>query len=739
MLEITDLRVWFGEGKRTVRAVDGVDLTVRRGETFVLLGESGCGKSMTAFTILRLLPPGGRIVSGRICLDGQDLLSLPEPAMQEVRGGRIAMIFQEPQSSLNPVMPIGLQISEALARHQAFDSDSERVRRRALGRGSAARARVLELLDAVGIPDRARRYDEYPHQLSGGMKQRVMIAMALAGKPNLLIADEPTTALDVTIQAQVLELLRELQRETGMAILLITHDLGVVSETADEVAVMYAGHIVESSHRETFFKTPAHPYSRKLFESLPESGKRGQELSVIRGSVPSLTQIFPACRFEARCDHAWDLCRKVPPRWVRPNPWHGVRCHLHDPAVLKEALSKSALPSLPSGEASLLSPLPLGEGGSEGANSMTYPLTLTLSLRERGYKTGKEGGIEEGRHGGLPLLSAEGIKVHFPIHAGLFRHVVGYVRAVDGVSLTIGSGATLALVGESGCGKTTVGKGILRLIPLTEGTIRFDGEDFTRLREQDLRRRRAHIQFIFQDPYSSMNPRMRVGEIIEEGLLAQGLGENRKIRQERVDNLLREVGLSSEIKYRYPHEFSGGQRQRICIARALAVRPKLVICDEPTSALDVSVQAQVLNLLKELQDKLGLAYLFISHNISVVEYLADRVAVMYLGRIVEEGTVEEVLRTPKHPYTRALLSAVPVVDEARKHRVIRLAGELPSPANPPQGCHFHPRCPEAMPQCRKAYPGVASFSQTHTARCYLYTEESSEHGFEHGENLRIRP
>jgi peptide/nickel transport system ATP-binding protein len=689
LLSVSDLKVWFGESDRPVRAVDGVDLTLHRGKTFALLGESGCGKSMTALSILRLLPPGGRIVSGHIRLDGQDLLGLTEPAMQEIRGGRIAMIFQEPQTSLNPVLPVGVQIGEALIRHRKLQGDT-------------VREEVLSLLDAVGIPDRARRYDEYPHQLSGGMKQRVMVAMALAGRPDLLIADEPTTALDVTIQAQVLELLKQLQRDMGMAILLITHDLGVVAGMADEVSVMYAGHIVEHSDRETFFKAPAHPYSRKLFDSLPTSAKRGHELSVIRGSVPALTQVFPACRFEARCDHAWELCRKVPPRWIEPNPRQGVRCHLHDPEVHKEMPLPPVRGKVGMGVESV--------GGHIQSLPPSYPSPC------------KGEGIETGRHIGLPLLAAEGIKVHFPIHAGIFRRVVGHVRAVDGVSLRIDRGTTLALVGESGCGKTTVGKGLLRLIPLTEGAIRFDGADFTRLKAQDLRRKRAEVQFIFQDPYSSMNPRMRVGEIVEEGLIAQKLGENRKVRQERVDELLRQVGLSPEIKYRYPHEFSGGQRQRICIARALAVHPRLVVCDEPTSALDVSVQAQILNLLKDLQDRLGLAYLFITHNISVVEYLAQRVAVMYLGRIVEQGTVDEILNTPKHPYTQALLSAVPVVDEAdRRRQVIRLAGELPSPANPPQGCHFHPRCPHAMPQCRLAYPGAASFSDTHTARCYLYT------------------
>jgi peptide/nickel transport system ATP-binding protein len=671
LLEVEDLRTYLGQGGDTaVRAVDGLDFSIYRGETFVLLGESGCGKSMTALSLMRLLPPSGRIIAGRVMLDGHDLLKLPEAAMRAIRGGRIAMIFQEPQSSLNPVLTIGAQIGEALACHKGL-------------KGAAQRARVLQLLDAVGIPDRARRYHEYPHQLSGGMKQRVMIAMALAGEPDLLIADEPTTALDVTIQAQVLELLQQLQQAMGMAILLITHDLGVVAQMADRVGVMYAGHIVEQRDRAPFFKAPAHPYSRKLFDSLPERGKRGQVLSVIRGTVPPLTHAFPACRFESRCDSAWETCRRVAPGWTLLLPAQGVRCHLHDPRYKDTRPPSTRDPSAPT------------------------------------LKTWAEAAID-----GQSLLAVQGLKVHFPIRKGILQRVVGQVRAVDGISLEVARGATLALVGESGCGKTTAGKGILRLIEPTEGAVRFNSENFIALKGQDLRRRRADIQFIFQDPYSSMNPRMMIADIIEEGMIAQRIGKTKAEREARVDELLQQVGLRpEEVKYRYPHEFSGGQRQRICIARALAVNPKLIICDEPTSALDVSVQAQILNLLKELQNRLGLAYLFITHNLAVVEYLAHYVAVMYLGRIVEQGTVDEVLEQPKHPYTRALLSAVPVIDPTTRREVIRLTGDLPSPADPPVGCHFHPRCPKAMSKCREAYPPAVAFSATHSAKCILYQED----------------
>ncbi len=668
LLSIRGLKTHIPSSKGAIRAVDGVSFDVRRGETFALLGESGCGKSMTALSIMQLLPQqAAGNVSGEVLLDGRDLLTLSEVAMQGVRGHRMAMIFQEPMTSLNPVLTVGEQIGEVLERHRGL-------------RGAKRRDRVLELLDAVGIPDRGRRYGEYPHQLSGGMKQRVMIAIALAGEPELLIADEPTTALDVTIQAQILELLQQLQKDTGMAILLITHDLGVVAGMADHVAVMYAGHIVEQARREAFFAEPLHPYSQKLFASLPAKGKRGKPLAVIHGSVPSLAQEFTACRFVDRCDYAWQTCRDQVPRWLETEGGHGARCHLLDPKLAK-----------PSGQ-----------------------------VHDR--KPTVEHAANEALEAGKRILDVNRIKVHFPIHKGLFQRVVGQVRAVDGVSLELQRSRTVALVGESGCGKTTVGKALLQLIRPTAGSVEYNGMELTHMTTRELRPHRRDLQIIFQDPYSSMNPRMMVGDIIEEGMQAQGIGGSAAERSQRIEALLAQVGLSADAKHRFPHEFSGGQRQRICIARALAVNPKVIVCDEPTSALDVSVQAQILNLLKRLQDELGLAYLFITHNMSVVEYLAHTVAVMYLGRIVEQGTVEEVLRTPKHPYTQALLSAVPSLDESTQREVIRLQGDLPSPVNPPQGCHFNPRCPQATDVCRKHYPRNTSLSNTHHVNCFLYGE-----------------
>jgi peptide/nickel transport system ATP-binding protein len=668
LLRVHDLATWLASGGDIVRAVDGVSFSIGRGETFALVGESGCGKSVTALSLMRLLPDVGQVVRGQVLLDGLDLLALSEVAMRDVRGRRMAMIFQEPALSLNPVVAIGTQIMEVLVRHAGL-------------RREPARRRARELLDWVGIPDAERHLNEYPFQMSGGMKQRVMIAIALACHPSLLIADEPTTALDVTIQAQVLDLLRRLQSESHMSILLITHDLGVVGEMAHRVAVMYAGEIVEVAPRQRFFAQPAHPYSVKLFDALPGAAGRDRPLAVIPGAVPPLNRPFTGCRFADRCDRAWVLCRQEAPPVADLGGGQHVRCHLYavDASVRRGAR---------------------GERRVEAARAFAHSSCAAQA-------------------DSAPLLAVEDLKVHFPIRQGLFKRVVGHVKAVDGISLEIPSHRTLALVGESGCGKTTVGKGLLQLVHAGGGRVLFEGEDLATLSPAQLRARRKDLQIIFQDPYSSLNPRMRVMEIVEEGMAALGLGQDRAERQARVDALLAQVGLSPEMKLRYPHEFSGGQRQRIAIARALAVEPKLIVCDEPTSALDVSVQAQILNLLKELQRKLGLAYLFITHNISVVEFLAHEVAVMYLGRIVEKGGVEEVLRSPRHPYTKALLSAVPVLDAARKREIIRLQGELPSPVNPPAGCHFNPRCPEAMGVCREVYPGTSRLTATHEVRCHL--------------------
>jgi len=645
LLKVKDLSVALGGA----RPVESVSFEIDAGETFALLGESGCGKSMSALALMRLLPPGARLAGGQVEFDGQDLNRLTEAEMRPLRGGALGMIFQEPAVSLNPVLTIGRQIFDPLALHRGLT-------------GAAARQRAEDLLAAVGIPDPARRIDEYPFQLSGGMKQRAMIAMALAGEPRLLIADEPTTALDVTIQAQVLDLLKNLQRQRSTAMLLISHDLGVVSGMADRVGVMYAGELVEVAERDAFFRHAAHPYSRRLFEALPETGRRGQ-LATIPGNVPPLGHHYTGCRFAARCRGVQERCRHEAPGWSEIDGSHRVRCHF------------------PETGASLSMP----------AMQVTAAATAQTPM--------------------APLLEVENLQVHFPIRRGLLKRPVCHVKAVDGVSLTLTPGHTLALVGESGCGKTTAGKAILRLLRPTAGAVRLAGSEVTGIRGREM-------QMVFQDPFGSLNPRLRVGEIIAEGMEAQGV----PVTQDNLEAVLQRVGLSPEMAQRYPHEFSGGQRQRIAIARALAVEPKLLICDEPTSALDVSVQAQILNLLKDLQARLGLAYLFITHNIAVVDFLAHEVAVMYLGRIVEQGLVDEILRSARHPYTQALLAAVPRVEAERNSgagKGAHVAGDMPSPAKPPAGCHFHPRCPQAAAICSEIYPAATAISASHRVHCHF--------------------
>lgn len=664
VLQVTGLSTQLGDLNNPVTAVDQVSFELRAGQTLALLGESGCGKSMTALSLMRLLPAGGRISSGDVHIGQTSVLELTERQMRSVRGGRMGMIFQEPMTSLNPVMTIGEQIAESVRLHDKQVSSSGQVKQR-----------VIELLEDVGIPDPARRYREYPHQLSGGMKQRVMIAIALAGRPEILIADEPTTALDVTIQAQVLTLLKSLQQQTGMAILLITHDLGVVAEMADSVAVMYAGQIIETNDAEVFFKKPMHPYSQKLFESLPSRSKRGSDLAVIPGQVPPLNTEFSRCRFYDRCEKRFEQCEQTLPLWT--GDAQGYLCHLES-SELSSALTDS----------------------SDDQQSQTTAI------------------LDDEPDEGETVLQLDQVQVHFPIQKGVFKRTVGYVKAVDGVNLEIPRGRTVALVGESGCGKTTVGKALLQLIKPTGGSVNYEQQELTALSPSKLRRMRSELQIIFQDPVSSMNPRMIVEDIIAEGLVAQKIGGNRVQRQQLIKELLAKVGLPENSGQRYPHEFSGGQRQRICIARALAVNPELIVCDEPTSALDVSVQAQILNLLKDLQKNLNLSYLFITHDISVVSYLAHEVAVMYLGRIVEKGTVEEIFDRPLHPYTRSLLDAVPVPDPQAKKERAALQGDMPSPAEPPAGCHFHPRCPMADDYCKQHYPTVRVASDSHTVFCH---------------------
>ncbi|HEX4511746.1 MAG TPA: ABC transporter ATP-binding protein [Burkholderiaceae bacterium] len=616
MLEMHELRVALDAEGGLVKALDGLSLSIRRGETFALVGESGCGKSMTALALMRLLPENGRVVSGDVRLDGADLLALPEADMRRVRGGRIGMIFQEPSTSLNPVMRIGDQVVEAIEAHTSL-------------RGAAARAKAIDWLRRVGIPEPERRVDDYPFRMSGGQKQRVMIALTLATEPDFLVADEPTTALDVTIQAQVLDLLKSLQREQGLGMLLITHDLAVVAGMAHRVALMYAGQIVEVARADAFFAAPKHPYARALLQALPDASRRGQALKAIRGVVPPLTQVLAGCRYASRCDHVMARCESFAPTLVEePDPTpgdatHAVRCLLYSGTGLSRPPTRyepfEALPAI----------------------------------------------SEPARHSppaGPPLLEVQHLHVRFPIRRGLLQRPQGGFEAVRDVSFTVGAGETLALVGESGCGKTTIGKSIVQLLrgqASFEGRALLQGRDLFELAGGALRLARRHVQVIFQDPYASLDPRMPVAEILEEGVAALLPELGATERRQRMARLVDQVGLRRDALDRYPHEFSGGQRQRIAIARALAVQPRLIVCDEPTSALDVSVQAQILNLLADLQRELGVSYLFITHNIGVVEYIADRVAVMRAGQIVEQGPCVEVLNGPRNPYTRSLIDAVP--------------------------------------------------------------------------------
>jgi peptide/nickel transport system ATP-binding protein len=615
MLNIQDLKVEIDAEAGLVRAIDGMRLSIERGETFALVGESGCGKSMTALALMRLLPEAGYVAAGDIQIgqgaDKVDVIALPESQMRGVRGGRIGMIFQEPATSLNPVMKVGQQIVEAIEAHTEL-------------RGEAARKKAIDWLKRVGIPEPERRIDEYPFRMSGGQKQRVMIAIALAAEPDFLIADEPTTALDVTIQAQILDLLKDLQREKRMGMLLITHDLAVVSGMAQRVALMYAGQIIEVASAADFFAAPKHPYARALLRALPGGEQRDAPLEAIAGTVPPLTTVFEGCRFAPRCSQVMAHCKSTLPELIDATPRHQVRCLLYADGAQPVNAAPEAVSAMP-------------------AAAKSHPKTTATTK-------------------GQPLLDVIDLRVRFPIRTSWLGRQKVFFDAVGGVSFQVQRGETVALVGESGCGKTTTGKAIVQLLrrmATTSGQALLDGKNLFDLQGADLQAARRQVQIIFQDPFASLNPRMRVAEILDEGLAALQPDLTAADRNARIERLTDQVGLRRDALGRYPHEFSGGQRQRIAIARALAVEPKLIVCDEPTSALDVSVQAQILNLLRDLQRDLGVSFLFITHNIGVVEYIADRVAVMRAGKIEEQGACADVLARPQTEYTRTLLAAVP--------------------------------------------------------------------------------
>lgn len=589
LLEIANLRTYFHSDTGTVKAVDDLSVTIQPGETLGLVGESGSGKSVTSLTIMRLLPDvGARIAGGTISFLGRDLVQLSRAEMPVIRGKDIAMIFQEPGTSLNPVYRVGDQVAEAILLHEPVTR-------------AGARQRARDLFAEVGIPDPDRSLDKYPHEMSGGQKQRVMIAMALSCNPKLLIADEPTTALDVTIQAQILDLIRRLRDERGMAILFITHDLGVIAEIADDVAVMYRGKLVEYDTVRNVFAHPKHPYTKGLLACRPG-------LDATRRRLPTVADYM-----QVTTDDAGQI-------------------------VITEKQ---------------LSPQRLAEIEGRGRGRLLHPPTAGTTPR---LDDSQKAYVPPGTQ---PLLQVRDLKVYYPIKSGLLRTVVDHVKAVDSISFEVYKGQTLGLVGESGCGKTTTGRAILRLVPITGGSVMFEGLNWAELQGAELRRQRRRMQIVFQDPYSSLNPRLTVEAMLTEAMSVHGLGGTAQQRRDRAASLLEEVGLMPEHLVRYPHEFSGGQRQRLCIARSLAVEPDFLICDESVSALDVSVQAQVLNLLKDLQERRGLTYIFISHDLSVVKFMSDMMAVMNAGSIVEFGPSDEIYANPQNEYTRKLIAAVP--------------------------------------------------------------------------------
>jgi peptide/nickel transport system ATP-binding protein len=676
LLELDGLRTEIRLRRAVVHALDGVSLTVDPGECLGIVGESGCGKTMTALSIMRLLPPGGHIVGGKIILDGTEISTLDDNSMRHVRGNEIGMIFQDPMTSLNPTVKIGDQISETVRLHRGATN-------------AQARERAIEVLGLVGMPRPAERVDNYPHQLSGGMRQRVMIAMALACEPKLLIADEPTTALDVTIQKQILELLDDLRKRLSMAVILVTHDLGVIAGRADRIAVMYAGKVAESTSTTRLFTNPRHPYTEALFEALPEkAADNARKLYNIPGMPPDLTNPPGGCRFAARCRYVQDVCRQEEPE-LKGDSWeHVFRCFF---PVGKEEREKR------------LAELKVAEEGAAALAAVTAPAA-----------------IADGE-----LLRVDHLVKNFPVTAGaVMQRKVGEVSAVADVSFSIVPGQTFGMVGESGCGKTTIGRLIVGLEKATSGSIVLDGEDLTALSTRERRRRSAKVQLMFQDSYASMDPRMRVGPILREPLAIQGRGA-RKEQTTKISEILDEVGLPRAAVERYPHEFSGGQRQRLGLARALVLRPQLIVADEPVSALDVSIQAQILNLMLDLQRDHGLTYLFISHDLSVVRYLSNNIGVMYLGKLVEIGPANDVYFGPVHPYTRGLIDTIPMADPvAEKAKVAKgVSGELPSAIDPPSGCRFRTRCPRAQERCAVEEPPLRVFGDGHLAACHFPLRE----------------
>ncbi|MBZ5201667.1 ABC transporter ATP-binding protein [Planomicrobium chinense] len=665
LLEVQNLQVDFEGKENRLTALKNVSLLIKKGETVCVVGESGSGKTVLSKSIMRLIEyENGKIAAGRVSLDGTELTGLSQKELRTVRGDKVAMIFQEPMAAFDPVFTIGQQIIEAIQAHKPTNKVQ-------------AKARALYLLERVGISDAFLRFKQYPNELSGGMLQRAMIAMALACEPDLLIADEPTTALDVTIQAQILQLLEELKEEFGMSILLITHDMGIAAEVADRIVVMYTGEIVEQATKGQLFSVPHHPYTKGLLQSVTKlDSDRSQKLFSIKGTIPPLSDLPSGCSFHPRCPFATDKCQSEKPQLRVVNGRETACWHAEELVERKEWI-QNATAILPAAK-------------------------------------------EEKTEVAEDLIVVRGLSKFYPIgQKGGFFKAQSYTRAVEDVSFSIKKGETFGLVGESGSGKSTLGRVLLQLEKATSGKVVFDGTDLSVLSTKELREQRRHMQMIYQDPYGSVNPRWKVGDIIEEPLKVHQ-PSNPNANRQKAKELLTAVGLNGNAYDRYPHEFSGGQRQRIAIARAIALNPKFVLADEAVSALDVSVQAQIINLMKDLQQELGLTYLFIGHGLNIVRHISDRIGVMYLGQLVEIAESETLFLRPAHHYTKGLIASIPAIDSTsgKRGKQAYVPGEIPSTSKPPSGCRFHTRCPAATERCRLEAPPLREVEPDHFAACH---------------------
>lgn len=671
LLEVNHLRTSFFTMEGEVKSVSDVSYYVEKGEVIAIVGESGCGKSVTQMSVMQLVQtPPGKILGGEVLFEGKSLLEYDAKSkeMRAIRGAGISMIFQEPMTSLNPVLTVGEQLTDVICNH------SHVSKKEAWKKG-------VEALTAVGIPEPEARMRCYPFEMSGGMRQRVMIAISVACDSKLIIADEPTTALDVTTQAQVMDLLIDLVHQYNKSLIIITHNLGLVTRYAQRVYVMYAGKIVESGTTEKILTSPEHPYTVGLLKSVPKlQDTSGTELVPITGAPPVLSRLTEQCAFLPRCSYACDSCRKEKaPLLKKTGTAHYVACHRDIREELQE--EKAAV-----------------------SHSTEYE-----SNSKKKDKTEKE-----------TILRIESLKMYFPVTKGIFGVPAGVVKAVDDISFSIKKGETFGLVGESGCGKTTTGKCILKINQPTSGKIYYKEKEIGTLSAKEFAPYRREIQLIFQDPYSSLDPRNSVYSILREAIICDGRRRSADEITRRVNELLRIVELDPGMSHRFPHEMSGGQRQRLGIARALACNPEVIVCDEPVSALDVSIQAQIINLFKKIQRELGITYLFVAHDLAVVRHISDNIGVMYLGHLVEITKASDLYSNPVHPYTQALLSAIPITDyyeEQKRNRVV-LQGEVPSPMNVPSGCPFHPRCPRATEQCKKEIPKFRSVGKDHLAACH---------------------